>query len=162
MAEDGNKMKEEVGDEIPKGLEEEVKKKKDDELALAILKKKKAPFRLLVDEPVNDEQQDNSVVALHPDKMEELQFYRGDTILLKGKKKRDTICIALSDTTCPVGSIRMNRVVRKNLRVRLGDIVSVHTVDCQYGERIQILPFEDTIEGLEGDLFETFFETLFC
>jgi len=162
MAEDGNKMKEEVGDEIPKGLEEEVKKKKDDELALAILKKKKAPFRLLVDEPVNDEQQDNSVVALHPDKMEELQFYRGDTILLKGKKKRDTICIALSDTTCPVGSIRMNRVVRKNLRVRLGDIVSVHTVDCQYGERIQILPFEDTIEGLEGDLFETFLKPYFA
>ena len=36
--------------------------------------------------------------------------------------------------------------MRKNLRIRLGDIVSVHSVDCQYGERIQILPFSDTIE----------------
>uniref|UniRef100_A0A6U2ZA75 Vesicle-fusing ATPase n=1 Tax=Paramoeba aestuarina TaxID=180227 RepID=A0A6U2ZA75_9EUKA len=94
--------------------------------------------------------------------MEELEFFRGDTILLKGKKKKETVALALVDETCPIGSIRVNRVLRKNLRVRLGDIVSVHSVDCQYGERIQILPFEDTIEGLDGDLFETFLKPYFA
>ena len=52
--------------------------KKD--FSTAILERKKSPNRLVVDEAVND---DNSVVALHPDTMEKLQLFRGDTILIK-------------------------------------------------------------------------------
>jgi hypothetical protein len=55
--------------------------------------------------------------------MDELQLFRGDTVLIKGKKRRDTVCIALTDDTVPDDKIRMNRVVRRNLRVRLGDVV---------------------------------------
>ena len=47
---------------------------------LAILKKKKAPNRLIVDDAIND---DNSVVALNLQTMETLQLFRGDTVLLK-------------------------------------------------------------------------------
>ena len=71
---------------------------------------------------------DNSVVALNLQKMDELQLFRGDTVLLKGKKRKDTVCIVLADENCEEGKIRMNKVVRKNLRVRLGDVVSVHQV----------------------------------
>lgn len=77
------------------------------------------------DEAIND---DNSVVALNLAKMDELQLFRGDTVLLKGKKRKETVCIVLADENCEEGKIRMNRVVRKNLRVRLGDVVSVHQV----------------------------------
>ena len=55
-------------------------------------------------------------------------MFRGDTVLLKGKKRKDSVCIVLADDTCDEGKIRMNKVVRKNLRVRLGDVVSVHQV----------------------------------
>ncbi|NXG97053.1 TERA ATPase, partial [Loxia leucoptera] len=58
-------------------------------------------------------------------KMDELQLFRGDTVLLKGKKRREAVCIVLSDDTCSDEKIRMNRVVRNNLRVRLGDVISV-------------------------------------
>ena len=71
---------------------------------------------------------DNSVVALNLQKMDELQLFRGDTVLLKGKKRKDTVCIVLADENCEEGKIRMNKAVRKNLRVRLGDVVSVHQV----------------------------------
>ncbi len=81
----------------------------------AILEQKKRPNRLMVDEATND---DNSVVALHPSKMEELQLFRGDTVLLKGKRRKDTVCIVLADETCDVNKVRMNKVVRTNLRVR--------------------------------------------
>ena len=54
--------------------------KKGDELATAILNKKDKPNRLLVEDAVND---DNSVVALSLAKMDELQLFRGDTVLLK-------------------------------------------------------------------------------
>ncbi|KDD73706.1 AAA+ ATPase, partial [Helicosporidium sp. ATCC 50920] len=108
---------------------------------------------------VND---DNSVVALHPDKMDELQLFRGDTVLLRGKKRRDTVCIVLADDTCEEGKVRLNKVVRKNLRLRLGDIVSVHQCpDVKYGKRVHVLPFEDTIEGISGNLFDAFLKPYF-
>ena len=48
----------------------------------AILERKKAPNRLIVEEALND---DNSVVALNLQTMETLQLFRGDTVLLKVK-----------------------------------------------------------------------------
>lgn len=72
-----------------------------------IMDKKKAPNRLVVDDALND---DNSVVCLSPAKMEELQLFRGDTVLLKGKKGRDTVCIVLSSDDTEESSIRMNKV----------------------------------------------------
>lgn len=56
-------------------------------------------------------------------KMDELQLFRGDTVLMKGKKRRESVCIVLSDDTCSDEKVRMNRVVRNNLRVRLGDVI---------------------------------------
>ncbi|KAI3437499.1 DYW_deaminase domain-containing protein, partial [Psidium guajava] len=50
------------------------------DFSTAILERKKAANRLVVDEAIND---DNSVVALHPETMEKLQLFRGDTILVK-------------------------------------------------------------------------------
>jgi len=55
--------------------------------------------------------------------MDELQLFRGDAVLLKGKRRRETVCIVLSDETAPDDKIRINRCVRNNLRIRLGDVV---------------------------------------
>ncbi|XBI69908.1 hypothetical protein VPH35_064528 [Triticum aestivum] len=133
------------------------KSKKD--YSTAILERKKSPNRLVVDEATND---DNSVVALHPDTMEKLQLFRGDTVLLKGKKRKDTICIVLADDTCEEPKIRMNKTVRKNLRVRLGDVVSVHQCpDVKYGKRVHTLPIDDTVEGITGNLFDAFLKPYF-
>ncbi|CAM0955841.1 unnamed protein product [Alopecurus aequalis] len=127
----------------------------------AILERKKSPNRLVVDEAVTGND-DNSLVALHPDTMEKLQLFRGDTALLKGKKRKDTVCIVLPDDTCEQTKIRMNKVVRKNLRVRLGDVVSVHQCpDVKYGTRVHVLPIDDTVDGLTGDLFEAFLKPYF-
>jgi transitional endoplasmic reticulum ATPase len=117
-------------------------------LATAILKNKSRPNRLLVEDAIND---DNSVVALAQTKMDELQLFRGDTVLLKGKKRKSTVCIVLTDDTCPAEKVRMNRVTRNNLRVRLGDIISIQPCpDVKYGKRIHVLPIDDTVEGLTG------------
>ena len=53
--------------------------------------------------------------------------------------------------------IRMNKVVRRNLRVRLGDVVAVHPCpDIPNGNRVHILPIDDTIEGITGNLTQTY------
>lgn len=57
-------------------------------MATAILRQKAKPNRLIVDEAVND---DNSVVAMSQEKMDELQLFRGDTVLLKGKRRKETV-----------------------------------------------------------------------
>jgi transitional endoplasmic reticulum ATPase len=56
----------------------------------------------------------------------------------------------------------MNRVVRKNLRVRLGDIITVTACsDVPYGKRIHVLPLDDTIEGVTGNLFDVYLKPYF-
>lgn len=77
------------------------------DISTAIMDKKKSPNRLFVDDATND---DNSVVTLSPAKMDELQLFRGDTVLLKGKKGRDTIAIVLSSEDTEDVNIRMNKV----------------------------------------------------
>ena len=58
--------------------------------------------------------------------------------------------------------MRLNKVVRKNLKVRLGDIVSVHACgDVPYGKRVHVLPLDDTIEGITGNLFDTYLKPYF-
>ena len=40
----------------------------------------------------------NGRTLLHS-QMDELQLFRGDTVRLKGKKRKETVCIVLSDET---------------------------------------------------------------
>jgi len=93
-------------------------------------------------------------------KMDELKIFKGDTVLLKGKKRKDTVCIALAveeNDDLENMKIRMNKVVRRNLRVRLGDVVAVHPCpDIPNGNRVHILPIDDTIEGITGNLTQTY------
>merc|ERR1712212_617328 len=133
--------------------------KKGEELATAILNRKAKPNRLLVEDAVND---DNSVVALSLAKMDELQLFRGDTVLLKGKKRKESVCIVLSDETISDEKIRMNRVVRNNIRVRLGDIVAIQSCpDVKYGKRVHVLPIDDSVEGLTGNWFDAYLKPYF-
>lgn len=97
--------------------------KEHDETATAILKKKKKPNSLIVTDATND---DNSIITLSNNTMETLQLFRGDTVLVKGKKRKDTVLIVLADDDLDDGSARINRVVRHNLRVKHGDIITVH------------------------------------
>lgn len=46
-----------------------------------------SPNRLIVDEATSD---DSSVASLNPATMELLQLFRGDTIIVRGKKRKDT------------------------------------------------------------------------
>ncbi|KAJ1484255.1 hypothetical protein T484DRAFT_1621847 [Baffinella frigidus] len=115
---------------------------------------------MAVDDAVKD---DSSIVSLHPKTMEELQFSGGDFVQLKGRMGVDTICIVLPDESCEEGKIRMNQVVRQNLRVHLGDIVIVSPCpDVENGTRVHVLPIANTVAGFTGgDLFEHFLTPYF-
>ncbi|KAI8880232.1 transitional endoplasmic reticulum ATPase [Backusella circina FSU 941] len=127
--------------------------------ATAILRRKAAPNKLMVDDATND---DNSVITLSNETMETLGLFRGDTVIIKGKKRRDTVLIVLADDDMENNKAKINKVVRNNLRLRLGDVITLHPCpDIKYGKRIHVLPIDDTVEGLTGNLFETFLKPYF-
>ena len=129
----------------------EVKK----DVSTAILNQKKAPNKLIVEEATND---DNSTVYMTEAKLNELGIFKGDPVLLKGKRRKETLCIALQEAgDLEDGKIRLNKVARTNLRVRLGDLVVVKpSPDTPNLTKIHVLPFDDSIEGLSGDLTQTY------
>lgn len=51
----------------------------------------------------------------------------------------------------------MNKTIRKNLRIRLGDIVTIKAAaDAPNLTRIHVLPMDDTVEGISGDITQTY------
>ncbi|VAH74677.1 unnamed protein product [Triticum turgidum subsp. durum] len=121
---------------------------------------KKAANRLVVEEATTND--DNSVCNLHPDTMEKLSIYKGDIVLLKGKRRHNTVCMALPDDTCEGHKLRINKVARSNLRVRIADVVSVHLChDAKFGKRVHILPLDDSVEGITGNLFDAYLKPYF-
>merc|ERR1719235_2335190 len=73
-----------------------------------------------------------------------------------------TVAVSLPDDEVEPAKVRMNKVMRKNLKVHLGDVVIIHNCeDCKYGKRIHVLPFEDSIEGVTGNLFDTYLKPYF-
>ena len=84
-----------------------------EELATAILTRKLTPNSLLVDDAIVD---DHSTVSLSASKMEELGLFNGDTVLLKGKKRKNTVAIVNTENGVSDNRVRMTKVVRSNLR----------------------------------------------
>lgn len=52
-------------------------------------------------------------------------------------------------------------MIRNNLRVRLADVISVHPCEAPYGKRIHVLPIDDTVEGVTGNIFDVYLKPYF-
>jgi transitional endoplasmic reticulum ATPase len=125
----------------------------------AILDQKKAPNRLIAEEPKND---DNSIVAMHESKMKELKIFNGDPVILRGKRRHETLCIAVRDNTMDPNKMGINKGVRNNIRIRLGDLVTVRPApEVPNLKKIHIIPYKDTIEGLTGNIAQTYLQPYF-
>lgn len=86
--------------------------------------------------------------------MEELNILTGDQIRIKGKKRAETICIALApEDELPDNTIRLDKQAMKNARVTAGTQVHVTPItELPNLNSIKVLPFKDTMEGLTGDI----------
>jgi transitional endoplasmic reticulum ATPase len=105
---------------------------------------------------------DNSAVYMNPKMIEELNLFRGDTVLLRGKRRKDTVCILMSDETCENEKIRINKVVRNNLAVRISDFIALAPFsELKFGKRIHVLPFEDSVGDFKGNIFDDYLKPYF-
>lgn len=121
--------------------------------------KKKQPNRLYVDD-IPEANSDNSCVMVSAGKADELGFVNSDMVIIKGKKKHQSPAVLFIDENQNTGNesgekVYMNKVMRKNLRVKLGDMVTLTKIDdLPNCEQIHVLPFSDSIEGVTGNLFD--------
>jgi len=123
---------------------------------------RKAKDRLIVDDVAL--LADDSTVSMSPAKLAELEIFKGDAVAIKGKRGKEVICIALDDAGVEDGRVRLPKMARKNIRVKLGDCVTVKKKDdIAYGKRVQILPFDDCMEGLDAgtNIFDVFLKPYF-
>ena len=80
-------------------------------------------------------------------------IYHATSPTAKDNGNRDRTDIATS---------AINPEVRKNLRIRLGDVITVNACqDVPYGKRVHMLPIDDTIEGVSGNLFDVYLKPYF-
>ncbi|KAK4684061.1 transitional endoplasmic reticulum ATPase, partial [Tremellales sp. Uapishka_1] len=94
--------------------------------------------------------------------MEALGLFRGDTVIVRGKRRKDTVLICLSQDDVEEGKVCMNKVARQNVALKLGDLCHISGApDVKYGKRVHILPFSDSIEGISGNLFDVYLRPYF-
>ena len=125
--------------------------------ATAILNQKKAPNKLTVDESTTD---DNTSVFMTAKKLSELNLFKGDPVLIRGKRRKVTIALALQEPTngnLEDTKIRISRGMRQNLKLRIGDVAVINpSPQTPNLTKLHILPYADTVEGLTGDLAQTY------
>lgn len=123
------------------------------------LEPKRAPNRLVVEEAKND---DNSIVCMNEAKIKELKIFNGENVILVGKRRHKTLCLVVRDNTVPVDKVAINKCVRNNLRIKIGDLVTVRPeANIPNLKKIQILPYKDSVEGLTGNIAQTYLQPYF-
>eukprot|EP00282_Hemiselmis_andersenii_P031211 CAMPEP_0169459816 /NCGR_PEP_ID=MMETSP1042-20121227/18150_1 /TAXON_ID=464988 /ORGANISM="Hemiselmis andersenii, Strain CCMP1180" /LENGTH=807 /DNA_ID=CAMNT_0009572255 /DNA_START=50 /DNA_END=2471 /DNA_ORIENTATION=+ len=124
------------------------------------LEKKISPNRLLVEVP---DSTDNSICAVSTKRMEELGIFNGDTVKIKGRRGRETVCVLVPDDKLPEDRIRLPDIVAKALHVNVGSdrVIVSQFSDIKNAKRVHIVPFKDSLEGFEGDVFEVFLKPYF-
>ena len=76
------------------------------------------PYLLTAEEAIST---DSSVATVHPKKAEELGLMAGDTVRLKGKRDRETLCVLQVSDKVGEGAVQLSAVTRSNLRLELGE-----------------------------------------
>ncbi|KIL63014.1 hypothetical protein M378DRAFT_199009 [Amanita muscaria Koide BX008] len=103
-----------------------------------------------------------AIATINPATIKALSLVHGCTITVRGEMIRGTALTCLSSESVKEGYIRMNGVARNNLRIKADDLVSVQSCsDIKPANKVQILPFNDSIKGLSGDIFHDYLKPYF-
>jgi hypothetical protein len=138
--------------------------------AAPAVSKQPLEFFIVVDNPNGD----NSVLFMNENTMNLLDLFAGDNVLVTGKRKQRTLLICSkfkaqrpeSAALIHEGSVGINACIRKNLGVKLGDVVGItkgyeFNSGIPYGTKVWILPFTDSIKGITGNLWEDWLKPYF-
>ncbi|KAM0714724.1 hypothetical protein Q7P37_009741 [Cladosporium fusiforme] len=130
----------------------------------AHLSREESSKGLIVADAVNA---DDSIVEMSTATIRALRLSRGDVVLVEGKKGKDTILVVLCGDSVDYGAVRISYIVRRNLCVRLDDVVTVRPCPAvEYARSLSVSPTASTINGADGllselELFDVFLDPYF-
>ncbi|CAF3947725.1 unnamed protein product [Adineta steineri] len=106
-------------------------------------------YRLIISDAVSH---DNNVAELSQSKITQLKLQDYSTIIiLTSDKDLRTTCTSTSLSSCPINEIKMNRVIRHNLRLRLGDpVVIEYCGDISGADLATVEKFAAVVGHLDG------------
>ncbi|KAF8820104.1 hypothetical protein IE077_003563 [Cardiosporidium cionae] len=100
--------------------------------------------------------EENSMIFMNPNRMKELGIFKGDTVLLKGRKQRETVAIAIPDESLDKASAALPSSIRNNLRSWIDSTVRIFPFnDIKVAKSMFLLPFGDTLKAFPED-FDAF------
>jgi len=93
--------------------------------------------------------EDDSLVSCSAATIAEGGFVAGDTVLIKGKKGKDSLAILIADDACEAEKVRMSATCRRNLGLALGDVcfISAPSAEVQFATTVKVLPYDDSVKG---------------
>ena len=95
---------------------------------------------------------DSSVCTIHPKKAAEIGLMDGDTVRIKGKRDRETLCVLKESDGVSEGAVQLSAVTRSNLRLELGEPCKAYGCDSvKHGTSVKLLPFSDKMAGLSNE-----------
>lgn len=132
----------------------------EDEALKATLKKVISKNRPIAQQSTSD---DNSIISMHPKRMEDLGFFNGDTVLLKGRRGRETVCVVVPEEKMEEEHIGLSKNALDWLRLAVNtDRVKVAQFpDIKNAKRVHVLPFKYSMGSFEGDVFDMFLKPYF-
>jgi transitional endoplasmic reticulum ATPase len=132
----------------------------EDEALKATLTKVISKNRPIAQQSTSD---DNSIISMHPKRMEDLGFFNGDTVLLKGRRGRETVCVVVPEEKMEEEHIGLSKNALDWLRLAVNtDRVKVAQFpDIKNAKRVHVLPFKYSMGSFEGDVFDMFLKPYF-
>lgn len=133
----------------------------DKQISEAILQKKVTLNDLNVIDA--DEGQSEDVVVISSAKAKLLSIKKDTLVILKGKKRRETIAkVSISDDIAK-DDIKMSSMVRNNIALRFGDVAVVSTApeNIKAAKSISVAVYGDNSKAMDEDLYENFVKPYF-
>jgi transitional endoplasmic reticulum ATPase len=98
---------------------------------------------------------DISVAYLSEEKMKELKILQGDTILIRTKRRKEAVCIAIMKQDMDKTQIKLNNYLMKSLRLKTKEKIEVNLLqNISNVSKVKILPFLETIKHLHFEVHE--------
>lgn len=106
-------------------------------------------IKLTCDATLDASAEDDSLVAVPNSVITDNGYVPGDTVLIKGKKGKETLAILVGEDAVDVDKVRMSSVTRRNLGLNLGDscVISPPTSEVNFATTVKVLPYDDSVKG---------------
>jgi len=100
---------------------------------------------------LNTDNMDSSLIWVSESTLNALNFFKGDTVLIKTENNTETIAIILTDNDMTDSEVKMNRIIRENLCISETAMVTLEAFSAEYLLSIEVATYASTAIGISKE-----------